>query len=61
MKYHAEIIECPKCGKIQKATVLHTEPFNSYAHECKCGFMITESDWHNIFQKENLPTQTNIK
>lgn len=51
-KYHVEIIICPNCKTEQKAKVLHTDPFNSYVHTCKCGFIITESDWEEV---ENLP------
>jgi len=42
---HYEYILCPECGEIQKATVLHTFPWYSYVHDCKCGYTIMESDW----------------
>lgn len=43
--HHTETITCPKCGLAQDAVVEHTVPFNSYAHECACGYWITESEW----------------
>jgi hypothetical protein len=46
--HHAERIKCPKCGTIQDASVQHTVPFWSYAHECPCGYWITESEWENV-------------
>ena len=45
---HTENIHCPKCGSLQKANVLHTQPFYSYAHECSCGYWITESEWEYV-------------
>lgn len=45
---HLEKIECPECGLIQLAEVEHTEPWWSYVHECKCGYLIGESEWDKI-------------
>ena len=45
MDSHTETIICPECGRIQIATVEHTFPWHSYIHECKCGYVITESEW----------------
>lgn len=43
---HQEFIVCPSCLKECEATVEHTAPWWSYAHECEhCGLMITESEW----------------
>lgn len=43
---HEEIIKCPNCGKIQRATVCHTFPWYSYVHDCeKCSYIIMESEW----------------
>jgi hypothetical protein len=42
---HQEQIRCPRCGKVEDAEVQHTHPFDSYAHECACGYWITESEW----------------
>lgn len=47
-RHHAERIKCPKCGTIQGASVKHTAPFWSYAHECPCGYWITESEWETV-------------
>ena len=46
--HHAERIKCPKCGMIQDASVQHTAPFWCYAHECPCGYWITESEWETV-------------
>lgn len=49
MSSHNETIVCPACGEIQEATVLHTEPFNTYIHHCVCcGYTITESEWDKL-------------
>ena len=45
MDSHTETIICPECDRIQIATVEHTFPWHSYIHECKCGYVITESEW----------------
>lgn len=44
-------IECPNCGEICDAEVMHTdyEPFADYTHLCEhCSYWITESEWEEI-------------
>lgn len=49
---HEEIIICPECKKKQKAEVIHTFPWWSYAHECtSCNTIIMESEW-NVYKKK---------
>lgn len=49
MKTTAESIICPECGKVQKAKVKHTMPFDTYIHECKkCKYIIMESEWQRV-------------
>lgn len=44
--YHTEDIQCPECGKVQEALVVHTVPWYTYYHECKyCKYDIGESEW----------------
>jgi len=45
---HTDRIVCPQCKAVQVATVQHTQPFFSYAHECSCGYWITESEWERV-------------
>jgi formylmethanofuran dehydrogenase subunit B len=45
MRSHIEIIICPECGRTCDAEVTHTSPFSTYVHVCKCGHIITESEW----------------
>ena len=56
MKQHTETIRCPKCGHNQVAKVDHTQPFYSYAHECSCGYWITESEWESFDDKSFTKT-----
>lgn len=44
---HTEEIVCPACRRGETATVLHTQPWHSYVHECSCGYMILESEWQH--------------
>lgn len=53
-KYHYEKIVCPECNYIQKACVLHTNPFFTYIKRCKCGYVIMESDWDIVNNKKKL-------
>ena len=40
-KTTTESIVCPECGKVQKAKIKHTMPFDTYIHECeKCKYII---------------------
>jgi hypothetical protein len=51
LPFDINYICCPKCGKIQKARVVHQLPKPLYRHEClKCFFIITESDWNPILK-----------
>jgi uncharacterized Zn finger protein len=45
---HVETIRCPSCGSTETATVEHLWPFDSYVHDCKCGYVITESEWNSV-------------
>lgn len=48
-KYTIQTIKCPQCGKIQKAKVVHTWPFDTYIHECEsCEYIIMESEWESV-------------
>lgn len=40
-----QFIECPNCGAIELATIEETIPFWTYLHDCKCGYIIMESEW----------------
>lgn len=51
---HYEQIKCPECNKIKLAKVEHKIPFNSYVHECECGFIIMESDWNVVVSPKVL-------
>jgi len=42
---HTEWIECPRCGALQEALIVHTVPFYTYLHTCSCGYEIMESEW----------------
>jgi len=46
---HQESIVCPSCGAIQSAIVEHTHPFWTYVHNCRCGYVIMESEWENSY------------
>lgn len=49
---HSEKIECPECGKVQKAKVLLCPPWDIRVHECEeCYHIIMESEW-NVVQKK---------
>ena len=48
---HTETIICPSCGTVQAATVEHTLPFPIYVHPCECGYIVMESDWNRVGQK----------
>ena len=40
------MIKCPSCDTVQAAYVEHTEPFDTYIHDCvKCEYIIMESEW----------------
>ena len=43
---HQRIV-CPGCKKKQWATVRWPEddPFPTYMHECRCGYIVIESEW----------------
>jgi len=61
LEKHIEKIECPECGKRQKATVLHTLPFWSYVHNCvSCKYTIMESEW-TLINKEDEMKQIDLK
>jgi len=61
LEKHIEQIECPECGKIQIATVLHTLPFWSYVHNCvSCKYTIMESEWI-LIKKEDELKQIDLK
>lgn len=45
---HQERIRCAGCGQVVTATVMHTEPWNSYVHECMCGYINMESEWDRV-------------
>lgn len=47
---HEEMITCPDCLSVEIATVEHSRPFDIYHHECRCGYMITESEWNKAFK-----------
>lgn len=40
-----ELIRCQECGQIQNATIQHGEIFDTYIHNCECGYTIMESEW----------------
>lgn len=49
VKTTTEKIICPECGKVQKAKIKHTVPFDTYIHECeKCKYIIMESEWQRV-------------
>ena len=54
MRYHNEIIRCPECNKLQKATIEHSIPFWTYIHNCSCGNIIMESDWNEEPVKDDM-------
>lgn len=41
-------IICPECKSIEDAEVLLGFPFNTYIHECSCGYIIMESEFEII-------------
>jgi len=46
---HDVNIQCPECGKIQKARVLEGFPWDIYVHHCSyCEYIITESEWEEV-------------
>ena len=53
IKPYKEIITCPECGRDQVATVefRETASFPTYIHECKCGYIIMESEWKPVKEK----------
>ncbi len=54
---HTETIRCPSCLAIQEATVDHTTwPFDTYVHNCQCGYIITESEWDKVEPLPLTPT-----
>lgn len=48
MKGRYELIVCPNCTCHQVAKVEHLWPWDSHVHECKCGYIIMESEWNTI-------------
>lgn len=45
-----ELIKCPNCNSIEKASVVLKYPFDDYTHKCdNCGYWITESEWESAF------------
>lgn len=49
MESHIETIECPECGKVQRAIVEHSEPWFTYVHTCiGCDYTIMESEWNKL-------------
>lgn len=49
---HQEAIECPSCHLKQMAFVEHTPFFNTYIHNCPCGYTIMESEWQQCNASE---------
>lgn len=52
-----ETIKCPKCGKVQEATIKECSPWDSFVHHCcNCRYVIMESEWENVtvFKKSAL-------
>lgn len=47
-RHHTDRIRCPECGAEQEAIVEHTWPWWSFVHLCKCGYIITESEWEVV-------------
>ncbi len=41
-----EEIVCPNCDRVQLAEVVEKLPWNSYIHNCPCGYTIMESEWN---------------
>jgi uncharacterized Zn finger protein len=54
METHTETIKCPNCGHIQEATAEMTKPFATFIHTCKCGYIITESEWDKVCPEEYI-------
>ncbi len=49
-----KIIQCPECGKVQKAVVSFAPliGWGDYIHECEsCAFLIMESEWEEVKEK----------
>ena len=57
MTSHTETIRCPKCGRIQQATVKHTQIWDVYVHTCVCGYTIMESDWERVKKTKPVTKQ----
>lgn len=50
---HLENIICPNCGHTQQASVLHTNPWWSYVHDCTvCNYTIMESEWETVESRQ---------
>ena len=49
-----EYITCPNCKAVSLAAVTHDAwmPFDNYHHECNCGYLIGESEWDVVRDKE---------
>lgn len=46
---HIETIICPDCESVQRAEVVHTQPWYSYVHVCdNCEYIIMESEWDRV-------------
>lgn len=51
-------IICPGCNQPQRATIdTYAIPgtdyvIDGYAHECTCGYLITESEWEEVEEKD---------
>ena len=44
-----ELIQCPRCNRMQGATIQQTAPFPTFIHHCfQCGYIIMESDWQPV-------------
>lgn len=44
-----EFIICPDCSAVELATVdTTTIPWNTYIHNCSCGYTVMESEWNPV-------------
>lgn len=49
LESHIETIICPGCENVQRAEVVHTQPWFSYVHVCdNCEYIIMESEWDRV-------------
>lgn len=48
-----QVIRCPKCDSVQKATINQSIPWWVYIHHCNyCKYIIMESEWDVISDDE---------